>query len=676
MIFYYAVFFLYLFLSSSASAKNAEQLIPGSILINDQGEIDQLPWKKNGQLKPSTSNNSFTPGTNYVADENGGPGGYLAPTHIQRRIVTSSPGLSSNPETQFGYKRSGSSSDASVQNRPTFNRQQTFPETTNNNIQPWVNPYWSKPNQMNFQSVENDKNNEKQNSLPLNSSTPTSSINTPLSTKIPENLIPSNGIKEPNVTITPTKENQQWNNIPSKDKNKSEDTTAADRLDESFSFEYKDMPVPSFYERIYPPPEPVSSPAIAPKKETEVEKLNKIPKQIVYVDEDTAYTIDSNGIAHYRPEALVPNNENQPTNMPYSSAAIPQHPSEFSDSHNGVPHTTAANTVPPVQTNQFIPPSNSNNTKSSQFGNINMEQLSLLNSSSSLNPTTATILTEDDLDNIQRALHLLATNPSALPVIETLREAPSSNVPRANKPVSTLNPLVASNKENKSQIPRPSSLTSSFPYNPQQQNQPSQLPPSAAPTSFSAFQRNISYDDVPYPHMSPSQQPQSSQPAPPLSTGLSAFSQNISYNDHPYPRMPPSQQPQPSQPAPAPSPPLSTAFSQNMPYNDLPYPYMSNSPQPQLSRPPPMSPPSPPTISPFGGSMGADISSYTYDTNSTQSRYPLSSIVFEEDIPNIMPTYSNGSSSSQPTFMSLPSYSVDSNNPLSRLTTKGSIALI
>ncbi|CAF4448043.1 unnamed protein product, partial [Rotaria magnacalcarata] len=83
-------------LQSSSSPIHIQQLIPGSILINDEGEIDDLSWKQNAHLKSSTSDNSFNPGGKYVADESGGPGGYLAPTHLQRRIVTSSPGLSAH----------------------------------------------------------------------------------------------------------------------------------------------------------------------------------------------------------------------------------------------------------------------------------------------------------------------------------------------------------------------------------------------------------------------------------------------------------------------------------------------------------------------------------------------------------------------------------------------------
>ncbi|CAF1443036.1 unnamed protein product [Rotaria sp. Silwood1] len=126
----------------SSAPGHISQLIPGSILINDQGELDDLSWNKNTHIRPLFSNNPLNPSGKYIPDDNRGPGGYLAPTHVQRRIVISSPGIFVNPEINFGYTRSSSSSDLNTHSRPTFNRQQTFPESTDNNIQQWVNPYW------------------------------------------------------------------------------------------------------------------------------------------------------------------------------------------------------------------------------------------------------------------------------------------------------------------------------------------------------------------------------------------------------------------------------------------------------------------------------------------------------------------------------------------------------
>ncbi|CAF4597564.1 unnamed protein product [Rotaria sp. Silwood1] len=162
----------------SSAPGHISQLIPGSILINDQGELDDLSWNKNTHIRPLFSNNPLNPSGKYIPDDNRGPGGYLAPTHVQRRIVISSPGIFVNPEINFGYTRSSSSSDLNTHSRPTFNRQQTFPESTDNNIQQWVNPYWgTKPNQTKPQVPQYNNRLGNQQSVPSSNSTQGSWVN-------------------------------------------------------------------------------------------------------------------------------------------------------------------------------------------------------------------------------------------------------------------------------------------------------------------------------------------------------------------------------------------------------------------------------------------------------------------------------------------------------------------
>ncbi|CAF4993650.1 unnamed protein product, partial [Rotaria sp. Silwood1] len=162
----------------SSAPGHISQLIPGSILINDQGELDDLSWNKNTHIQPLFSNNPLNPSGKYIPDDNRGPGGYLAPTHVQRRIVISSPGIFVNPEINFGYTRSSSSSDLNTHSRPTFNRQQTFPERTDNNIQQWVNPYWgTKPNQTKPQFSQYNSRLGNQQSVPSSNSTQSSWVN-------------------------------------------------------------------------------------------------------------------------------------------------------------------------------------------------------------------------------------------------------------------------------------------------------------------------------------------------------------------------------------------------------------------------------------------------------------------------------------------------------------------
>ncbi|CAF1990621.1 unnamed protein product [Rotaria magnacalcarata] len=464
-------------IEDSSSPIHIQQLIPGSILINDEGEIDDLSWKQNAHLKSSTSDNSFNPGGKYVADESGGPGGYLAPTHLQRRIVTSSPGLSAHPESQFGYKRSSSSSDASIQSRPKLNRQQTFPDSTNNDIQPWINPYWPKTNQTNSEAIQNDHISAKENSL----------INPNFSAKTHEASTPFTENNKSNISMTPIQGNQQWNNPYWKNKNTSDLGANVSSMNTSSSVERDSASIPSFYERIYPPSTPLPSQMSAINNEPETNVSNEKTNQNINNDEDTSYTIDNKGIAHYRPELSSPMIPNKPVDFT-SSSTTSQYPSIPPDKRSSLSPIATTNNIPPTQVDSFLSLSNPNNIKSPQLTNSNSEQFSLLNAFSSSTSAAAAVLTEADLNNIHHALHLLETNPNAVYIMGTPAQVSLQNTSNPNKPFSSLDSLFNLNKEHQSQ-----------------QQQPLQAPPS--------FLGNIQPSTPSYPYNSTSQQAQ----PPPIS---------------------------------------------------------------------------------------------------------------------------------------------------------------
>ncbi|CAF3624969.1 unnamed protein product [Rotaria socialis] len=489
-------------IEDSSSPIHIQQLIPGSILINDEGEIDDLSWKQNAHLKSSTSDNSFNPGGKYVADDSGGPGGYLAPTHMQRRIVTSSPGLSAHPESQFGYKRSSSSSDASIQSRPTLSRQQTFPDSTNNDIQPWINPYWPKTNQTNSEAIQNDHSSAKENSL----------INPNFSAKTYEASTSFTESNKSNISMTPVKGNQQWNNPYWKNKNASDLGANVSSMDTLSSVEHDSASIPSFYERVYPPSTPLPAQMSTINNEPETNVPNEKTNQNINDDEDTSYTIDNKGIAHYLPELsspMIPNKAVDFTSLSTSS----QYPSIPPGARSSLSPIATTNNIPLTQIDSYLSLSNPNNIKSPQLTSSNSEQFSLLNAFSSSASVATAVLTEEDLNNIHHALHLLETNPNAVSIMVSPAQVSLQNTNNPNKPFSSLDSLFNLNKEHQSQQQQspqapPSFLGNiqpsapSYPYNSSsQQVQPPSL----------SFPGNLQPSTPSYPQNSNTQQIQSAQ---------------------------------------------------------------------------------------------------------------------------------------------------------------------
>ncbi|CAF4241563.1 unnamed protein product, partial [Rotaria sordida] len=216
----------------------------------------------------------------------------VTPTLINRQILTSSPELSLHSESDLDSIQSSSSSDANTRSQSTFNRQQTFSKTTDNKNQTWVNPYWVA------------SNNLTQNSW----------VNPYWGTKPSGKSTSSSEIKKSQASTVPQQDNWQYQNCSWKDKNASDSDFNITSLNESLSCEFKFTPIPSFYKRLYPP-YPSSSSSIPIVDMEHYGILN----QTIDDNEDIPFTIDRQGVAHYRAESSSSNIMNTTANIPSSS---------------------------------------------------------------------------------------------------------------------------------------------------------------------------------------------------------------------------------------------------------------------------------------------------------------------------------------------------------------------
>ncbi|CAF1186408.1 unnamed protein product [Adineta steineri] len=487
---------------NSLSSDHLDQMIPGSILINDEGEIHDLSWKQDGQLRQSTSSTSFNPGGQYVSDESGGGGGYLAPTHIQRRpIITSTSGQT----THSNNSRPNSSTNVNNGVRSPLKEKQNFPgttTTTNNNNQPWVNPYWPKSNQNNPEYPQNG------NPQPSNNSKRNSETKSPLNTKTTEKSAPP----------TATRQNPYVNGNGSLKQKKSNI-----ELNNSFVSPRKAPPIPSFYERIYPPPTRVSSPAVSTNKKHERIYSNGKSNVNINDDNDLPYTVDNNGVVHYRATSTTPN-------LTKKSTTTSQYPVYSSHKSNSTSHSPKPKTSSFSQTTNSANPSVLNHVTSNTFANIG-------NYHPSSHSNSITILTETDLDSIHEALHLLETNPNAIPLYDPSKHMPTTNINQHSHPLSSISSLFSSKPQQQQQQQQHSNPLSSiahlFNSNPQQQQQQQQHsnPLSSISHLFTSKPQQQ--------QQQPQQQQQHSNPlssiahlfsSKPQQQQQAAFSRNVQYN--------------------------------------------------------------------------------------------------------------------------------------------------
>ena len=380
-------------------------------MINDQGEIDDKSSKHSTRSNTRASNNSFQAGGQFVSDNNGGPGGFLAPTHIQRRIVTS-PGVSSTADNRQSYQRSSSQLDSRSASRPEFNRQQTFPETTNHDIQPWVNPYWPKT----------DQNSSNQATTNANG---------------PQKSPSKNGTWKnpywPEKNTTDQQQGSTWKNPYWPEKNATNQKTDSSSLRKSSSGGHSIVKVPSFYRRVYPSESAstlASSPTPSSQKKSKKKHSHSVISQNITDTDELPFTVDKQSVAHYRSSSKISVNINRSTKQPPT-------PTPSQKSKSGAAATVPSPTPSSSSSNFTLkkkPP-----RKSSKPTNNALPPLLSTSAYSSLDTSSAPILTEGDINSIHDALKLLETNSKNIPVVETRdNNNTPTNTNYQNKTISNL----------------------------------------------------------------------------------------------------------------------------------------------------------------------------------------------------------------------------------------------
>ncbi|CAF1488767.1 unnamed protein product, partial [Adineta steineri] len=320
------------------------------------------------------------------------------------------------------------------------------------------------------------------NPQPSNNSKRNSETKSPLNTKTTEKSAPP----------TATRQNPYVNGNGSLKQKKSNI-----ELNNSFVSPRKAPPIPSFYERIYPPPTRVSSPAVSTSKKHERIYSNGKSNVNINDDNDLPYTVDNNGVVHYRATSTTPNITKKSTTSQY-----PVYPSHKSNSPN--PKTSSFS-----QTTNSANPSVFNHVTSNTFANIG-------NYHPSSHSNSITVLTETDLNSIHEALHLLETNPNAIPLYDPSKHMPTTNINQHSHPLSSISSLFSSKPQQQQQQQQQqhsnplSSIAHLFNSNPQQQQQQQQQhhsnPLSSIAHLFSskpqqqqqqqqaAFSRNVQYN--------------------------------------------------------------------------------------------------------------------------------------------------------------------------------------
>ena len=303
---------------------------------------------------------------------------------------------------------------------------------------PWVNPYWkdSKPPSSTATNQQQDKpwvNPYWKDSKTENSTTSNQQQDKPWVNPYWKDS------KTENTTTSNQQQEKPWVNPYWKDKNTS-DQKIGDSVDAgSLSFEYKELPIPPFYERIYPPYPPSSSPV--PNMDITQSNMSSTSglKQDAIDDEGPPFTIDNQGTAHYRAasSSTAPIATSKPVTFPPPSTSSPYPLSPPNPSNTTAPpaQTSYTASTPKSAENMFSsPPANvlppvplPNNTVSTLVSN----SANLLNYPSQTSPS-ANFLTEADVQTIQNALRSFETNSGAINVVDASTENLSFNTTHPN----------------------------------------------------------------------------------------------------------------------------------------------------------------------------------------------------------------------------------------------------
>jgi hypothetical protein len=201
-------------------------------------------------------------------------------------------------------------------------------------------------------------------------------------------------------------------------------------------------PIPSFYERIYPAHTPPSSPRpttyIKENKLPNTEKLIQPPQSNVTNQTDNyhegdhdilPYTIDGQGIAHYR---SVPSSSPGTTNKTVTFAAPPlttQNPVSFPSTSNTAPLQKQNPTLSTLVTSNGVTPfQTTNSVPSPPIANpATMQSLNFLNSLPLYGQSLPIVFTAAELSDVQNALRSLEINSNAIPTIESIQYVSTKN---------------------------------------------------------------------------------------------------------------------------------------------------------------------------------------------------------------------------------------------------------
>jgi hypothetical protein len=513
----------------------------------------------------------------------------------------------------------------------------------------WENPYW-KDSKSQTSTTPNQKDQAWENPYWKDSKSQTSKVS--------------------------KQEGQSWENPYWKDKDTSKQYVNGAALKESLSSEYKVPPVPPFYQRIYP--------SDTAHIKDEIVISSGTPKQFINDNEDLLYTIDSQRIAHYRAAASSPSGINKTANFasaPKTSqypvlSPHPPSPPLTAQTANAASPPYSRSAPPTAQTSNAVSPpypptapptlqapnaallSQTTSSASPLFSNLDNYPLSSFNYSSLT--SSPIILTEEEVNNIQHALHLLATNPDAIPIIETSNQVPSSNISHHNNLSSPLASLSTVNRQQQfqQQPPPTSSPLASLSTANQQQQFHQQPPPSSSTVNQ---QQQPPSSAFPLASLSTTNQQQPPPSSAPLASLSTANQQQQSQ-----------QQPPPPPPSSAPLASFLTGNRQQQSQQQPPSSSASllasvstvNEQQPSQQQPTPSS-------SPLASFLTANRQQQPH-----QQSVPPSSSLFSQNAQLNSPPHAYDSNSQKLSLFSTPSYPSDSDETLQQLIRKGSIVLI
>ena len=461
---------------------NRKQLIPGSILIDERGEINNRSKENNKTVSSIVSNNPVNPNNDKQSKVNKDSLSYFAPTTIQ-------PGI---PATSESNTRQNPAPRTPTTGPPMLDRQKTPSESLSKDNKPWVNPYWPSFNQTN-PPKQSPKNSPRTSTSPATNSKPGTWVNPYWGTKPlgPSGSLPNEPRQTPDVRGASASPATQQSAKPVV-------LSHAYESQQSALSEIDFLPTPSFYERIYPLHVLSSS--------SQPNMNNKLPTSLA---QDSTKATQSQG--------------NTQPNTPFGigNRGGPGHStSPMGQQYTSNQGTTSMPSWQPAASTPLPLYPNSNTASSLPTGSI------------------LRVITKLDLDTIQEAFDTIATNPHSIPVIPSTLQLfqPKSHqfphLPGSQSPVTASQPEqrqsfpfatsnLPSTDPNSRSPPFPNFLSGNYPSNPQSvpipNGSPGSYPVNTQHPQMPSFLSNAHSPSMP--GASPPSYPSNTQPQP-----MSSFS--------------------------------------------------------------------------------------------------------------------------------------------------------